>query len=448
MTAAPVSTEAELESSALQGIAEDHGTPVYVLDLERLERCYSAFTAAWSGFAAPVDVFYSVKTNYLPIICQFMRRRGAGADVVSGYELEAALASGFPGDRIVFNGPMKTREEIERVVDVGGLVNIDALSDIDRLEACAQQHGRCIEVGLRVNPGISPYTNAGSRGSERAAMMARRSKFGWPTHTPAAARVAQRIAGSPHLRLVAIHCQLGSQITDTDAYLLAIERVAAFLADQSAANIRTLNIGGGFGVPGIHRHRGDPATAPPDIARTTVAPAHREAFDLEQLVRRLEEILTRHGLTDIAIACEPGRALVSDAMSLICRVVSVKDIGEGTWVVLDGGVNLLPTAGVAEEHQMAVLGREDEPLASFMVGGPLCYDQDVFSYSQSLAQDLEIGDLVEIRDAGAYSVTRATNFIRGRAPVVAVGDGRSELCWRRETRADIFSFNVPTCFDS
>ncbi len=171
-------------------------------------------------------------------------------------------------------------------------------------------------------------------------------------------------------------------------------------------------------------------------------------FDLERFVERFEDILAQHGVSDVTIACEPGRILVSDAISLLSRVVSVKDVGDGTWVVLDGGVNLLPTAGVGEEHEIVALGKEDTPRSSFMVGGPLCYEQDVFSYSQSLAQDIAVGDLVEIRDAGAYSITRATSFIRPRAPVVATANGRSELCWRRETGADIFSFRVPTQFEA
>ncbi len=248
MTTTRVGPAAEL--GTLQAIAQSHGTPVYVLDLNRLDQNYSMFTAIWAQLGCPVKVFYSVKTNYLPIVCRYMRSRGAGADVVSGYELEAALASGFPGEQIVFNGPMKTREEIEGVVDVGGLVNIDALSDIEVLEVCAQRQGCRVEVGLRVNPGLNPYTNGGSDDSEKAA--ARHSKFGWPIHTSVAERVADRIARSPHLRLVAIHCQLGSQITDTDAHLAAVERVVAFATKwPGETDLKMLNIGGGFGVPGI-----------------------------------------------------------------------------------------------------------------------------------------------------------------------------------------------------
>jgi len=418
-----------------------------MLDLDRLDRNYADFVEVWSGLARPVDVFYSVKTNYLPLVCRRLRSHGAGADVVSGHEIEVALSAGFPGERVVLNGPMKTREEIERVVEIGGGVNIDALGDIEILEGHARRLGRRLDVGLRVNPGLSPYTSPDPGYAEQAALTARRSKFGWPLQSGAAARVAGRITSSPHLRLTGLHCQLGSQVTDTDAFIAAIEPVLEFAA-AADADLRVLNVGGGFGVPGIERRRGGSATAALGRRGAEDAIEGRQEFDLDRFVEGLGEALDRHALGDLGLACEPGRILVSDAIRLITTVVSVKDIGEGSWVILDGGVNLLPTAGVGEEHRMEVIGREGSPCADFMVAGPLCYDHDVFSYGKPLARDVAVGDLVEIHDAGAYSITRATNFIRGMAPVIATSSGRSELCWERESSDDIFAPAVYTGFDA
>lgn len=431
------------------GIAAAYGSPAYVLDLDRLDANYRAFVAAWQRARRPVSVFYSVKTNYLPIVCRRLRWHGAGADVVSGIELDVALAAGFPGDRIVLNGPMKTAEEIERAVALGALVNVDATGDIDVLEAQAASSGGRLDVGLRVNPSLTPYTSPDPSFSRRAQAAARRSKFGWPLHTGAAARVAERIHSSPYLRLSGLHCQLGSQVTDTDAFLAAVEKVCEFAADpRFREDIQVLNLGGGFGVPGIRRHRSGPIA---ELLREQGAEdliAESQSFDLDRFAHGVVEALDRHRLGDLELACEPGRIIVSDAITLLTQVVSVKDIGEGTWVILDGGVNLLPTAGPGEEHEMVVVGRDDSRRSEFMVAGPLCYDQDVFSHRQPLAEDVAVGDLVEIRDAGAYSITRATNFIRGRAPVVATAGGVAELCWSRESSADVFAPAVQTSFDS
>jgi diaminopimelate decarboxylase len=432
-----------------QDIAAAYGSPAYVLDLERLDANYEAFAAAWERASCPISVFYSVKTNYLPIVCRRLRQHGAGADVVSGNELDVALAAGFPGKRIVLNGPMKTPEEIERAVALEALINVDALGDIDILEEQARRSGRHLEVGLRVNPSLSPYTSPDPSYAQQARLAARRSKFGWPLHTGAAASVADRIRSSPHLRLSGLHCQLGSQVTDTDAFLAAVEKVCEFATTPGFQDdLRTLNLGGGFGVSGIKRHRLGPIG---EMLREHGAERlvnQPQEFDLGLFARGIAEALERHRLGTVELACEPGRILVSDAISLLTTVVSLKDIGEGTWVILDAGVNLLPTAGPGEEHEMTVVGREGSKRSAFMVAGPLCYDQDVFSHHQLLADDIAVGDLVEVRDAGAYSITRATNFIRGRAPVVATAGGVTELCWSRESSEDVFAPAVQTSFET
>jgi len=440
---------AALGSSVSRGIVESHGSPVYVLDLERLDRNYAAFADSWGRAGYPVSIFYSVKTNYLPIVCRRMRMHGAGADVVSGHEIEVALAAGFSGEQLVLNGPMKTAEEIERVVELGGTVNIDALGDVVILEKLARRLGRILDAGLRINPSVSPYTSSDPSYTERMARAARRSKFGWPLHTGAANRVAGQIADSPHLRLAGLHCQLGSQVTDTDAFLVAIDGMLRFAATSPhRADLRTLNVGGGFGVPGIERRRIGPIGDLLEEHEAGDLLERVEVFDLDRFIAGLLERVEHHGLGELEIACEPGRVIVSDAISLLTTVVSVKDIGEGTWVILDGGVNLLPTAGPAEKHEMAVVDREEARCADFMVAGPLCYDHDVYSHRQALAADVSVGDLVEIRDAGAYSISRATNFIRGRAPVVATLGGTSELCWERESSEDIFAPAVYTSFEA
>lgn len=440
---------AALGSSLPRDIVQAYGTPVYVLDLERLDRNYADFVESWGRAGCNVSIFYSVKTNYLPIVCRRMRMHGAGADVVSGHEIEVALAAGFTGEQLVLNGPMKTVEEIRRMVELGGTVNVDALDDITILEDEARRLGGRLDVGMRINPSLSPYTSLDPSFAERAARIARRSKFGWPVHTGAAGRVAERIASSRYLRLTGLHCQLGSQVTDTEAFIIAIDGMLRFAATAPwRADLRTVNIGGGFGVPGIERSRIGPIGELLNERSAGKLLERAQVFDLDCFVAGLLERVKRYGLGEVEIACEPGRVVVSDAMSLLTTVVSVKDIGEGTWVILDGGINLLPTAGVGERHRIEVIGRERARQADFMVAGPLCYDQDVYSYSQPLAEDVAAGDLVEIHDAGAYSVTRATNFIRGRAPVVAILGNHSELCWERESSEEIFAPAVYTRFDA
>jgi diaminopimelate decarboxylase len=228
-----------------------------------------------------------------------------------------------------------------------------------------------------------------------------------------------------------------------------VEKICELAADpRFRGNLEVINLGGGFGVPGIKRHRSGPIAELLKEQGAGDLVDQTQRFDIDRFAAGVSEALERHRLADLELACEPGRVIVSDAITLLTQVVSVKEIGEGTWVILDGGVNLLPTAGPGEEHEMVVVGREGSPRSEFMVAGPLCYDQDVFSHRQSLSADVAVGDLIEIRDAGAYSITRATNFIRGRAPVVAVSGDAAELCWARESSEDVFAPAVPTSFES
>jgi hypothetical protein len=142
------------------------------------------------------------------------------------------------------------------------------------------------------------------------------------------------------------------------------------------------------------------------------------------------------------LQCEPGRVLVSDAMSLLVRVVSVKEYGRGfgSWVVVDGGLNLMPTAGPHEGHRVELVRQRSADTAdaapvSVMLGGPLCYEGDVFDYAARFPRIPRVGDLIVIHDSGAYTVSRSTNFIRPRAAVIAIGEtasapGQLSTAWK------------------
>ncbi|MGC9666039.1 diaminopimelate decarboxylase family protein [Planosporangium sp. 12N6] len=435
-----------LSAALLHEVAETWGTPVYVLSPQRLRANLDTLARA----LAPARILYSLKTNYLPAVTTMLRAAGAGVDVVSGYELRAALDAGFPTDRIVFNGPVKTAAELRDAVDAGVFVNIDGEEEIEILSRLAAGRAEPLPVGLRVYPPEdvypsvdryppgAPYPEPGDRPVRRLP-----SKFGWPIATGDADRMVERILDCSALRLTGVHCHLGSQITRTDALLAAMGSLIGWVAElRRRAPVERLNVGGGIGVPGIQR-------IPGAVAGLSEVRAAREEpppppLSVPGFGAGLRELLRAYGLTGLTLECEPGRALVSDAMALVTRVVGVKRTGQGTWVLLDGGLNLLPTAGVAERHRYELLrdGTSRAPEEPVMLGGPLCYEGDVFSLTADLPGDVHTGDVVVVHDAGAYSVTRATSFNRPRIPVVAVSDGRSALCWRGESYEDIFRFAV------
>lgn len=429
MTALGSATDLTAREGELATIAQQWGTPIYVLDVDGLR----ADLDTVANTLSPDRLCYSFKTNYLPAVTEVVRERGHGVDVVSGYELRAALRAGFDPARMVFNGPVKTAEELALAVDTGVLVNIDGEAEIAELAASARARGVILPVGLRVYPPQDLYSD-----ERPLPMRATPSKFGWSIAGGDADRLVTAINARASLRLTGVHAHLGSQITRADALLEALSSVIDWAAQLPGRDqLTTLNLGGGFAVPGIHRPKGAVAGLSQVRAATGVLP-EQPPFDLAHLVTGVRERIRACGLK-VQVLWEPGRAIVSRSMLLLTRVAAVKQTSAASWVLLDGGLNLLPTAGVAELHRYTVIGRDGEP-GRFHLGGPLCYEGDVFGLDVALPRDISPGDLVAVHDAGAYSVTRATSFNRPRAGVVAVADGRPYLCWRPETDDDIFRF--------
>ncbi|MGW7313779.1 diaminopimelate decarboxylase family protein [Streptomyces sp. NPDC054865] len=418
----------------LERLGDRWGTPLYVLDEDRLRANLRALCTQ----LAPADVLFSLKTNYLPAVTRVVKEEGVGLEVASGYELRAALNAGFPADRIVFNGPVKTAQELRTAVEAGILVNIDGEAEVDVLAALAAEQGRALPVGLRVFPPEDVYA-----GPPPLPRRATPSKFGWPILGGDADRLVQRISDYPLLRLSGLHCHLGSQITRVPALLAALESVFDWAAKLMADGIplEVLNLGGGFAVPGIQRIQG--AVVGLSQVRAAARPtAPDPEFHPTALASGVRRCLDERGLGHLRVCWEPGRAVVSDTMVLLTRVQAVKRTSQGAWVLLDGGLNLLPTAGIAERHHYQAL-RRDAPDQEFLLGGPLSYEGDAFSLDALLPADVREGDYIAVHDAGAYSITRANSFNRQRAAVAVLRGDQAELCWRAETDEDTFRYAIP-----
>jgi len=432
----------------IKKITSEYGTPAHILDFDRLKTNFEGLSQKLSHCTNSFQILYSFKTNYLPTICKEMLTLGAGADVVSGYELNLAIECGFPPDKIVFNGPVKRRNELLACVNYGAKVNIDGEHEIEILQEIASKKGVVVAVGLRVNPGVNVYFSEDSSYNEVSKNSMVHSKFGWLIDGGDAKRMATSIHRQKNLKLTSIHCHLGSQITHTPSYISALDKVLSFVSDlKQQFPITDFNIGGGFGVEGIHRLKQGPVFKHRHYHGDDHLEERRDTFDWSLMMDALNSSLKKLELNDLNLYCEPGRFLVSDTMALITEVVGVKNTSVGKWLILDGGLNLLPTAGVTEERNFHAIGEHGKKTSMYMVGGPLCYEGDVFSMQTELPSDLKSGNLVMISDSGAYSVSRSTNFMYPRVPVIAYKGEDYHLCWRREEFSDVFRFNVPIVYN-
>ena len=395
-----------VEGVALEDLATRFGTPTYVYSKAALEQAYGAFASAFS--AAPGSLAcYAVKANSTLAVLGVLARAGAGFDIVSGGELQRVLKAGGNPARVVFSGVSKSREDISTALDAGILCfNIESAAELERIAAIAASRAQVAPVSLRVNPDVDamshPYISTGLR----------ENKFGVDMQTARA--LYQRAASLPSLRICGIDCHIGSQITSLSPFVDALDRVLALVDALSAEGIvlEHIDVGGGLGVS----YNGE---SPPSVQDYANA------------------ILAGVGARPLRILTEPGRAIVAAAGLLLTRVEYLKRNGERSFAIVDAGMNdlLRPALYGAWMGIEAVRPRAGTP-QDWDIVGPVCESADFLGKQRALA--LEAGDLLAVRDAGAYAFSMSSNYnSRCRAAEVMVDGDTAFLVRERERFEDL-----------
>jgi diaminopimelate decarboxylase len=403
-----------------QELAERFGTPLYVYDLDVIERQVAALQAVLPPVA---DLAYAVKANPALAVVAHMGTLGLGADIASGGELATALRAGIPADRIIMTGPGKRDEELHAVVAAGiRAVTVESPGELARLEAIAAAAGRVQPVLLRAavseNARLERVRLVGDDGA---------GKFGMDAAD--LARTARHAADSPHLDLLGLHAFGASNVLDASAlveHVAATVRAARRLALSVGTSLRLIDAGGGLGIP---------------------YEPHEESLDLVRLGAGLAEVTggwaTDPVLSDARLLLEPGRFLVGHAGAYVARVVDRKSVDGSVVAILDGGVHhVLRPALVGQDHRIRALGGRGDGSGSgravpVTVAGPLCSGLDVFSQAAVMIPP-EVGDLMAVLDVGAYGFTESMPlFLSHPIPAeVAVRGGRAELIRPRQEPAE------------
>jgi len=396
------------EDVALDALAESVGTPAYVYSSAAIRSQFTRLDRALSG--VPHRIHYSLKANANAAILRLVRSLGGGAEVVSGGELYRALHGGFAPEDVVFGGVGKSARELGEAVESGvRLVNVESEAELRLLDGIACERKRKIAVGLRLNPEItvdSPhaYIKTGGKGH----------KFGIPYDEGlSAARLA---ASLPWLELAGLDMHVGSQLAVLDAYERGLERITALLdavRGEGIRSIRYLDIGGGLAVPYEDEK-------PPDL----------RAYG--KIVR---DVAKRTGLE---ILVEPGRFLVADAGTLLTRVLYRKRSGGREIAVTDAGMTeLLRPSHYQAYHHIEPVRPRQRALARIDVVGPVCESGDFLALDREMP-DIEAGDLLAVRTAGAYGYSMASNYnARPRAAEVLVDGDRYAVTTEREEYQDL-----------
>ena len=368
------------ESVPLTAVAERFGTPCYVYSRAALTNALLEFQQELSGLDALVC--YAMKANSNLAVLNVFARLGAGFDIVSGGELQRALAAGGDPQKIVFSGVGKRVDEIRQALDAGILCfNVESAAELERLNEVAGSHGRKAPISLRVNPDVDakthPYISTGLK----------ENKFGVAFEEALA--LYRRAAELPHLTINGIDCHIGSQLLDAAPFAEALDKLLQLVDRLQSEGIQLhhIDLGGGLGI----RYRDE---TPPSIQ--------------DYLAPLLGELKNRR----LKILFEPGRRLVGNDLARPALYDAWHDI-------------------------QPVSPRTGSPRAWDIVG-PVCESSDFLGRERPL--DLQAGDVLAIMSAGAYGMTMSSNYnTRPRAAEVMIDGDTMHLIRRRETINDLYA---------
>lgn len=420
---APSQEQVFCEGVSLPAVADKFSTPTYLYSSAAIRDAYREFQEGLNGIRH--TICFAVKSNGNLSLLERLARLGSGFDIVSGGELRLLQHLGVPGDRIVFSGVGKSREEIREALNYRvsgqegppGILLFNAESEAE-LEILTEEAARVVEKGgkppaaaVRVNPDVL------AGGHPHIATGRHEHKFGldWKE----AKRLYLTHGHSKWIRWAGLTAHIGSQITTLEPFRLAVRRLVGYLKELKSQGIalRYLDVGGGLGVRYADQK-------PPK--RTEYA-------------RLIQELLRG---TDVAVLLEPGRSIIAQSGVLLTRVVYTKTTRGKRFVIVDGAMNdLMRPSLYGAIHPITKLTRDtNERNAKRQradVVGPVCETGDCFLHDWPLGE-VKTGDLLAIWGAGAYGMVLASNYnARCRPAEVLVEGDAFRLIRRRETQADL-----------
>ena len=401
-----------LDSDSIDRVLEKYGTPLFVFSAWDIRSNLDIFKEEFVKRYEKTEVAYSYKVNSLPGILKVIHEKGAWAEVASGFEYRVAKNMGVSGERIVFNGPLKTKDELLCAIEDGAYINVDHVEELSTLEQIATELGRAVDIGIRINTdvGIDQLPD----------------RFGFNLESGEAERVVIRCAEKKLLNIVGLHIHLTSYILESQsedeipargikliwpkgagAYLNASKKIANFartIREEYRIKLRYLDMGGGF--PTVD------SLGP--YVEAIISPILEGFKDSE------------HPL----LILEPGRAVVSDTAYLISTVVAVKELPGGQRAaVADAGINILPTSLFRYQQIECITGSKGE-LRDTIIYGPLCLQTDIIARAK--LPELVAGDKLIIKGVGSYNIPQSSTFIFEQPAVIMIDGSEIKVLRNKE----------------
>jgi diaminopimelate decarboxylase len=397
---------------ALASVADRVGTPLYVYSAAEIRARFQDIDDAFRGY--PHSLHYALKANSTLAIATLLQTLGSAADANSMWEIDLARRAGFAPKDIVFTGVGKSLGELECAVPLGlKAINVESAGELSRVESIAERLGRPARVAVRVNPDID------ARSHPHISTGLKINKFG--VDVDAARDLFGSLASRPFLELVAVHVHIGSQITSLEPLRRAARFVAGLSAElqQAGRRLEYVDVGGGLGIS----YDGSEVVSPRDYVSAIV-----------------DEVRP----TGLPMVIEPGRSIVGPAAVLLARVIDIKPrTASSDFAVIDAGMTeLMRPALYNAFHRIEPVQPRQGEVRQYEIVGPVCESSDVVGRDRMLPL-LAVGDLVAVRDAGAYGSAMASNYNRRPLPAeVLIDRGEWRVIRRRQTIDDMLSLET------
>lgn len=404
-----------IEQVSIETIAKQYGTPCYVYSKQAILDVYQAYTNSFASLDH--QICYAVKANSNLAVLSVLAQAGAGFDIVSRGELMRVVAAGAAASRVVFSGVGKTYGDIEYALTQGiGCFNVESISELTLINEVAQTLDKPAPISLRVNPNVDakthPYISTGLKDN----------KFGI-THEDALA-VYQQAAALSHIDIVGIDCHIGSQLTEVEPFVAALDKVIELIHSlrEHGIELRHIDLGGGLGVRYIDE----------------------SPVSIEEFASALLPKLSALGLT---VFFEPGRSIVANAGVLLTQVDVLKPTAHKNFAIVDAAMNDLIRPALYQA-EMAVIpnvlpnaGLDTNGTKVWDIVGAICETGDFLAKNRLLS--LAEGDILAITGAGAYGFTMSSNYnSRPRASEVMVSEDRHQLIRKRETIESLYANEI------
>lgn len=424
-----INTNGHLEIGGVDTVelANVYQTPLFVYDVALIKERMSAYQDAFKEKNVAYQVAYASKAFSTVGMYQLANEAGLSIDVVSGGELFTALKAGVPASKIHFHGNNKSMDELMMALEENiGCIVVDNFFELQTLQTLAAERQQLVPVLLRLTPNVEAHTH------EYITTGQEDSKFGFDLASGQATKAIDICLKDEKIDLLGVHSHIGSQIFETDGFILAIEKVFENLSEWKEAfdyEPKVLNFGGGFGIRYVE---GDTPLHPSEYVKKIVDETVKHTNTLQM------------SMPEIWI--EPGRSIVGDAGTTLYTIGSQKDIPKvRRYLSVDGGMgdNLRPALYDAKYEGMLANRANEQPEETFSVAGKCCESGDMLIWDLPLP-DVEANDLLAVSCTGAYGYSMANNYNRIPRPAIVFAEaGEAQLVVKRETYEDLVRLDLP-----